>query len=99
VTSLLTRLVRPRPRAAHLAFTVYSRQQCCCCHQAIELLERYRKRHGFTIEVIDVDADPAWVEQHGQWVPVVAIDGKVRFRGKINPVLLERLLAAEARRD
>lgn len=97
--AVLSRLVRPRPRATHLAFTVYSRQQCCCCHQAIELLERHRGRHGFALEVIDVDTDPALVEKHGEWVPVVAIDGKVRFRGKVNPVLLERLLAAEARRD
>ena len=99
MTSLLRRLVQRRPKASHLALTVYSRQQCCCCHQAIELLERYRKRHGFAIDVIDVDTDPALAEQHGQWVPVVAIDGKVRFRGQVNPVLLERLLAAEARRD
>ena len=31
---------------------------------------------------------------HGLSVPVVAIDGKIRFRGVVNPVLLERLLAA-----
>ena len=35
---------------------------------------------------------------HGTSVPVVAIDGKVRFRGVVNPVLLERLLKAEAAR-
>lgn len=98
MTSLLRRLVRPRPRASHLTVTVYSRQHCCCCHQAIELLESYRKRHGFALETIDVDTDPALVAQHGEWVPVVAIDGKVRFRGKVNPVLLERLLEVEARR-
>ena len=35
---------------------------------------------------------------HGDWVPVVTVDGKVRFRGGVNPRLLERLLRAEARR-
>ena len=30
-------------------------------------------------------------------VPVVAVDGKVRFKGVVNPVLLERLLLAESR--
>jgi hypothetical protein len=30
-------------------------------------------------------------------VPVVAVDGKVRFRGVVNPALLERLLIAEGR--
>jgi hypothetical protein len=30
-------------------------------------------------------------------VPVVALNGKVRFRGVVNPTLLERLLTAESR--
>jgi hypothetical protein len=30
-------------------------------------------------------------------VPVVAVAGKVRFKGIVNPVLLERLLTAERR--
>jgi hypothetical protein len=29
-------------------------------------------------------------------VPVVLINGKVRFRGQVNPVLLARLLRAES---
>ena len=29
--------------------------------------------------------------------PVVAVDGKVRFRGVVNPILLRRLLRAEGR--
>lgn len=95
MTSLLSRLVRRKPPASSLAVTVYSRQQCGCCHQALELLERYRRLLGFTIEVIDVDTDPALAAQHGETVPVVAIDGKIRFRGKVNPVLLERLIKAD----
>ena len=66
-------------------------RECCCCHKAIDLLEAYRRRHGFAIEVVDVDSDPALAEAHGLTVPVVAIDGKVRFKGVVNPVLLDRL--------
>jgi len=40
-------------------------------------------------------ADPALAERYGLTVPVVAVDGKVRFKGVVNPVLLERLLAAQ----
>ena len=29
----------------------------------------------------------------------MAVDGKVRFKGVVNPVLLERLLAAESREE
>jgi glutaredoxin len=97
--SLLSRLRRRRPRAdaAHLTFTVYTRPQCCCCHKALDLLEEFRARYGFVVETVDVDTDPALVAAHGATVPVVAVDGKVRFRGVVNPVLLQRLLEAESR--
>lgn len=95
--SLLACLVRPRPKVDHLTFTVYSRKECCCCHTAMNLLERYRRRHRFAVEVVDVDSDPDLADRYGSTVPVVALDGKVRFKGVINPVLLERLLTAESR--
>jgi glutaredoxin len=95
VISLLTRLRGKRPkRLARMRVVVYTRAQCCCCHKAIDLLEEYRRRHGFTIETVDVDTDPALAEKYGLSVPVVAIDGKVRFKGVVNPVLLDRLIAA-----
>lgn len=96
MTALLSRWLRPRPRAAHLAVRVYTREQCCCCHTAIDLLRDRQKAHGYAIETIDVDADPAIAERYGLEVPVVEVGGKVRFRGVVNPVLLDRLLAAEA---
>ncbi len=89
--------LRPAYDVAHLRVTVYSRAGCGCCHKAIDLLDKYRRRYGFRVEVVDVDADPALVARHGPEVPVVAVDGKVRFKGVVNPVLFERLLAAESR--
>ncbi len=97
MTSLLQRLFRPRPTVRHLTFTVYTRQDCCCCHKALDLLKIHQRRHGFTIEEIDVDSDPSLAEQYGLSVPVVAVDGKVRFKGLVNPVLLDRLLEAEGK--
>jgi glutaredoxin len=97
LTRLLSRLVRPRPRADHLTFTVYTRRDCCCCHKALDLLKGYQRLHRFAIDEVDIDGDPDLVAAHGTSVPVVAIDGKVRFRGVVNPVLLERLLTAEAK--
>jgi glutaredoxin len=90
----LTRLLRRRRAADPRTFTVYTRQQCCCCHKALDLLRDYQRRHGFAIESVDIDGDPQLVEAYGTSVPVIAVDGKVRFRGVVNPVLLERLLAS-----
>ena len=98
---LLSRWIRRRRPvdASHLAFTFYTRAQCCCCHKALDLLDDYRLRYGFTVQTVDVDSDAALAAAHGSFVPVVAVDGKVRFRGVINPVLLDRLLDAECRGD
>jgi len=86
------------PRLDHLRFLFYTRKGCHLCDAARQLLEPYRLRHGFSLEVVDVDGDPELVAQHGNCVPVVSVNGKVRFRGRVNPVLLERLLAAESKR-
>lgn len=98
---MMTLLRRFRPKSKPerldgLRVTVYTRAQCCCCHKALDLLRDYQARHGFAIEEVDVDSDPALVAAHGLSVPVVAFDGKVRFKGVVNPVLLDRLIAAES---
>jgi glutaredoxin len=97
MTTLLSRILRPRRRTSHLKFTVYTRAQCCCCHKALELLKDYQKCHGFSIEEVDIDADPELRARYNTEVPVVAIQDKVRFRGVVNRALLERLLSAEMR--
>jgi glutaredoxin len=97
MTSLLARFIRPKPKAGPIQVTVYTRRDCCCCHKALDLLKKYQRKHGLSIEEIDIDGDPELVAQHGLTVPVVAIGGKVRFKGVVNPVLLERLLTAGGR--
>jgi glutaredoxin len=97
MTSMLTRLLFRRPGAEHLKFTVYTRAQCCCCHKALELLRDYQGRFRFTIEEIDIDGDPDLAARYDTEVPVVGVNGKVRFRGVVNRTLLERLLLAESR--
>ena len=96
MTSLLARLVRRSPKVPAVHVTVYSRKECCCCHKAIDILTSYQSKYNLTIQEVDIDGDPALVEAYGLMVPVVSIDGQVRFKGVVNPVLLTRLL--EARR-
>ena len=82
---------RPKPSAGrHILF--YTRRGCCLCDEAWQVVEAAQKKYGFTVERIDVDADAALAKEHGECVPVVAIDGKVRFRGRVNAVLLGRML-------
>ncbi len=78
---------------------VYTRQGCHLCEVAWEQLRRQQRRYGLTLEARDVDADPALAASYGEQVPVVTVNGKVRFRGRVNEVLLTRLLRAEARKS
>ena len=87
-----------RPRLEHLHFVLYTRQGCHLCAVAERQLERARRRHGFRLEAVDVDHDAELAARYGLQVPVVTVNGKVRFRGRVNPVLLDRLFLAETRR-
>lgn len=97
MTSLLARIVRRRSQAPPVPVVVYTRAQCCCCHKALDVLREFRGRHNLAIKQVDVDSDPTLAAEHGLSVPVVAIDGKVRFKGAVNPMLLGRLLANRGR--
>jgi glutaredoxin len=77
------------------AVLLYTRKGCHLCDTAWELLEAARVRPGFSLESVDVDSDPELVAAHGIHVPVVVINGKVRFRGVINAALLQRLFDAD----
>ncbi len=95
--SLLTRLWPRIPRAEHLTFIVYTRAQCCCCHEALDMLKNAQERFGFVIEEVDVDGDPNLVAQFDTDVPVVALNGKVRFRGMVNPCCSTGCFRSESR--
>ncbi len=85
-----------RPKATPGAVViVYSRTGCGCCEQAMKTLTQARERRRFTVEIVDVDTVPDLKTLYDAEVPVIVVNGKVRFRGKVNPILLDRLLSAE----
>lgn len=67
---------------------LYTRPGCHLCDDAKALLER----NGLTVESVNIDEDPQLVDRFDTCVPVVFIDGKERFRGRVSEVLLRRLL-------
>ncbi len=71
---------------------LYTRQGCHLCDDALALLSA----HGVTPTCVDVDQDAALRERFNECVPVVEIDGKIRFRGRVDAVLLRRLLRGSA---
>ncbi|MGD9721756.1 MAG: glutaredoxin family protein [Pirellulales bacterium] len=69
---------------------LYTRQGCHLCDDAAALLAR----HGVRFRTEDIDQDADLAARYDQCVPVVVIDGKERFRGRVDELLLRRLLAA-----
>jgi glutaredoxin len=72
---------------------LYTRVGCHLCEDAKSLL----LRHGLQPQEIDIDQRPDLLQQYNECVPVVVIDGKVRFRGRVDERLLLRLLKVESR--
>ncbi len=70
---------------------VYTKDECPLCEEALVVIEDYSD-YLPRCEVRDIASNPEWQAAYADKVPVVVCDGKVRFRGRINEVLLRRLI-------
>ena len=52
----------------------------------------YYSRYGLLPSILDIDTDPGLRERFDTCVPVIEIDGKIRFRGRVDEVLLRRIV-------
>jgi hypothetical protein len=84
-----------RPGRRFQRLILYTRPGCHLCDDARQVLQRYVRWLPNLVEV-NIDHDPRLVERFGNCVPVVAFDGKVRFRGRIPEILLRRLIEGTA---
>jgi glutaredoxin len=78
------------------AVVLYTREGCHLCHEVQASLEAERAGMDFDLTVLDIDRDEELKRLYALEVPVVSIDGRVRFRGQVNLVLLRRTLRAAA---
>ncbi len=83
---------RPPSKSKEWDVIMYTRQGCHLCEQAWQQLEQAQERYHFALSQVDVDQNEQLVREYGACVPVVVVNGRVRFRGIVNPVLLRRLL-------
>lgn len=67
---------------------LYTRKGCHLCDVALKAL----RQHEVEPTLQDIDESDSLRSEFNECVPVVSIDGKIRFRGKVDPVLLRRLL-------
>ena len=73
-----------------------SKSECPLCDEAKHALEVVGGEIPFALEVRRIEDDEALRAAHALEVPVVFIDGKKMFFGKVSPLLLRRELRAAA---
>jgi hypothetical protein len=73
--------------------TVYSRAHCHLCDEMLEALRKLQGLGRFTIEVRDVDGDPALARRYGEDVPVLAHGGQELCRHRLDADAVAAYLA------
>ncbi len=74
--------------------TVYTREGCHLCEEAIDTIRRVAdsSRKAISLDVVDVDANPELRAEYGDRVPYVLVDGRPRFKYRVDEAELETLL-------
>ena len=63
--------------------TIYSRGGCHLCEVVHRIAKRVQQDLPFHLQYIDVASHPVWTERFGNRVPVVLIDQRERFSGRV----------------
>jgi glutaredoxin len=71
---------------------LYSRDGCCLCDDAREILENVRRERPFTLLERDIESDDALLRAYLERIPVVTIEGVESFELFVNESELERRL-------
>ncbi len=74
---------------------LHTRAGCPCCDRALIVMAESAGRLGFEYEVVPIVDEAAFSAAFGPTAPVVTLHGRVRFRGRVDPFLLERLVLGE----
>ncbi len=77
---------------------VYTRSNCPLCDELAELLQQMADEFTLDVSWIDISTSSGFEKEFGNRVPVLMIDDRERFFGRVDPVLLRRTLSAEQRR-
>lgn len=81
--------------ATPVTVTVYTREECHLCHEAIETIKRVADSvaRPVSIETVDVDTDPDLQEEYGERVPYVLVADRPAFKYRVDADELRATLA------
>ena len=61
----------------------YTKPDCPLCEKALAVVERVKKRINFQLEIRDITQEILLFEKYCFDIPVIELDGIVRFRGRV----------------
>lgn len=76
--------------------TLYTGPGCSLCDKAKALIDKVALDTPLTLEIVDITDDAALYEAHRYEIPVIAVDGDIRLRGKVSEFWLRKCLRGEA---
>lgn len=78
--------------------TVYSRENCHLCEEAIADVERVAEDVGVAVAIdeVDVDEDEELAAEYGERVPYVLLDGEPAYKYRVDTFDLRRRLRDRA---
>lgn len=74
--------------------TLYTRVGCHLCDVMKEQLDQLGARYPFSLDVVDIDCDPALQAEYNWDVPVLLVDGEKIAKYRLDEAMLRRRLEA-----
>jgi hypothetical protein len=78
-----------------IQLTLYGRADCHLCHEMQAVVEAVAREFPATLEIVDVDSDPALAARLGSEVPVLSVNGRRAFKYRVEAAALRARLARE----
>ena len=83
----------PSPHDPDARVLYLTREGCHLCEEALPVVQAEADRVGSTVEVRDIDEDPALQADWDYDVPVIIVDGKVHAKYRVDAPHLRAALA------
>jgi glutaredoxin len=79
---------------SEISVTVYTRENCHLCAEAIDTIERVADEEGVAVDMdlVDVDTDEELRAEYGERVPYILLDGSPAFKYRVDEARLRRKL-------
>src|SRR4051812_14287372 len=73
--------------------TLYTRRDCCLCHEMKAIILAAAAEYSFSLEQIDVDGSAELQKQYGNQIPLLFIDGRKAFKYRLTAKQLARKIS------